>query len=373
MSDSRLWELLARKYNGEISDEEMLELEQLLKEQHHGIQLNELLTDLHEFPVKNMTTAFDETRSRVSIMHSLDNIRRLTDHLHNENDEDDFSSESTNRRFRTISKGIVLTLAGGLLIFLYFLQNSSNEGVVKKDTPQVNEVVTNGGSKSTVHLPDGSFVILNTGSRLVYNKDFGLESRDVYLTGEGFFDIARNEKIPLIVHAGNVDIKVKGTSFNVKAYSEDSLVEAALIHGSIEVFTHADPERKILLRPNEKIIIGKASVITSPRKGDKQIATKGEVFSLGKIVPNPLDSTISEIAWIKNKLAFYKEPFETLAKKMERWYNVSIEFNDAQLGQLTFTGSFEREDIVEALDALRQIAPFQYIIHNRTVTIGKSK
>jgi ferric-dicitrate binding protein FerR (iron transport regulator) len=371
MSDARLWELLARKYNGEISGEEMDELEQLLRQQQHGIQLNELLTDLHSLPIRNMTSAADEAKSREAIQKTLGNILSDTNYAAAEAEQEYLLKEDKRSFAGWLSAAIVA--ASVILLLFYFRQEKPGKTLVSKAAVPVNEVVTNGGSKSTVHLPDGSFVILNTGSRLVYNKDFGAETRDVYLTGEGFFDVAHNENIPLIVHAGNVDIKVKGTAFNVKAYTEDSIVEAALIRGSIEVFTQADPERKILLRPNEKIIIGKSSVISSVKKEDKQESNKEEVFSLGKLRPNPVDSTIAEIAWIENKLAFYKEPFETLAKKMERWYNVSIEFNDEKLNQLTFTGSFEKEDIVEALNALRQITPFQYSIRNRKVTISKNK
>jgi ferric-dicitrate binding protein FerR (iron transport regulator) len=371
MSDARLWELLARKYNGEISGEELDELEQLLRQQQHGIQLNELLTDLHSLPIRNMTSAADEAKSREAIQKALGSSTFNTTHATVEA-APEYSLKENKRSFAGwLSAAIVA--ASVILLLFYFRQEKPEKTLASKAAVPVNEVVTNGGSKSTVHLPDGSFVILNTGSRLVYNKDFGAETRDVYLTGEGFFDVAHNEKIPLVVHAGNIDIKVKGTAFNVRAYTEDSIVEAALIRGSIEVFTQADPERKILLRPNEKIIIGKSSVISSAKKENKQESNKEEVFSLGKLRPNPVDSTIAEIAWIENKLAFYKEPFETLAKKMERWYNVSIEFNDEKLNQLTFTGSFEKEDIVEALNALRQITPFQYSIRNRKVTISKNK
>ncbi len=175
-----------------------------------------------------------------------------------------------------------------------------------------------------------------------------------------------------MVHAGDIDIKVTGTAFNVRAYVEDSVVEAALIRGSIEVASKNDPERKILLRPNEKIIIGKRSTISSSPIDTPADNKKEEVFSLGKIKPNPADNSISEIAWIESKLAFYKEPFSSLAKKMERWYNVSISFEDKKLEEYTFTGSFEKEDIVEALNALRQVTPFEYSIENRSVTISKT-
>mgnify|MGYP002376929050 CR=1 FL=1 len=361
MPDSRIWELLARKYNNEISAEELSELGRLLQQPGAAHHLNELLADLQAIPLKKITSDADEAKSR--------NALRLLLNTGSETRKTIVAGEVRRKKryalWAAASLTIIIAAAG------FMLNNKQPETPL---TAPLNEVVTNGGSKSTVHLPDGSSVILNTGSKLSYNKDFAAGTREIYLSGEAFFDIAKNEKMPLVVHAGDVDILVKGTIFNVKAYAEDSTVEASLIQGVIEVFSKNDRERKIMLRPNEKIIIGKTSTISSSAEAEHStLLPKEAVFFLGKIKPNPVDSSISEIAWIQNKLAFYKEPFSSLAQKMERWYNVSIQFNDEHLKKFTFTGSFEKEDITEALNALREIAAFEYTIENRNVTIGKAK
>ncbi|MBX2921022.1 MAG: FecR family protein [Chitinophagaceae bacterium] len=369
MSVSRIWELLARKYNHEISDDELRELELLLQQQQDAFQLNELMAELHDLPLKKITSAADEIKSLEAIQLALqknterEEVQPLQDDLLPDNKE-------KKRWFKkwTMVGGIAAMIAVAIVWWLTPGAEKPNNQAVSS----VNEVVTNGGSKSTVHLPDGSSVIINTGSKLTYNKDFGVETREIFLKGEAFFEIAKNEQVPLVVHAGNVDIKVKGTIFNVKAYAEDSTVEASLIEGAIEVFSQKDPERKILMRPNEKIIIGKSATISSQEK-DTPSYREEEMISLGKIKPNPVDSSIAEIAWIENKLAFYKEPFSSLAKKMERWYNVSIDFRDSKMEGVTFTGSFEKEDIVEALNALRQSTPFHYTIENRNIIISRQK
>lgn len=363
MSDSRMWELLSRKYNNEISAEELLELARLLQQPGEALHLNELLADLQALPLQSLTTEADEAKSleALQLLIKVENtaaIFRSTMEL----------SKQAKRKKKLYFLGVAASLV--IITFAWFVLNTGRQAT-SLSVP-FNEVVTNGGSKSTIHLPDGSSVILNTGSKLSYNKDFGVGTREIYLSGEAFFDIAKNEKVPLTVHAGDVDINVKGTIFNVKAYQEDSIVEASLIRGAIEVFSKNDKERKILLRPNEKIVIGKAANVKSSEKNLPLPSKKEEVFVLGKIRTNPSDSSISEIAWIQNKLAFYKEPFSSLAQKMESWYNVSIQFNDQKLERVTFTGSFEKEDIIEALDALRQITPFEYRVENRNVIIGKA-
>ncbi len=363
MPGSRIWELLARKYNNEISAEELLELGRLLQQPGDAHHLNELLADLQAIPLKKITSDAHEAKSAdaLRLLLSIDGAPGKSGGI--------MAAGQIKRKWR-YALWVATSLV--ILVFAWFMLNNSLSETPL--APPLNEVVTNGGSKSTVYLPDGSSVILNTGSKLSYNKDFGAGTREIYLSGEAFFDIAKNEKIPLVVHAGEVDILVKGTIFNVKAYTEDSIVETSLIQGVIEVFSKNDRERKIMLRPNEKIIIGKTSAVSSSEEPKHTVQPSKEVvFFLGKIKPNPVDSSISEIAWIQNKLAFYKEPFSTLAQKMERWYNVSIQFSDERLKKFTFTGSFEKEDIIEALNALREIAAFEYTIENRNVIIGKTK
>ena len=369
MPASRIWELLLRKFNKEITEEELHELEELLQQYQGVSEINEILLNLHELPLEHITTEADAQKSREFIRLKLalqKKETKKTDSVVYDLEE----NTSLQKKQYSVTRWIA-GIAVALTAIILFTWPSKTD--ISSSAKQINEVVTTAGSKTTVRLPDGSSVILNSGSKLTYNKDFGITAREIYLKGEGYFDIAKNEHLPLTVHAGNVDIKVKGTVFNVKAYAEDSTVEASLITGIIEVSSKTNPERKILLRPTEKIMIGKYSTISSASP-NKPATPKGEeIIQLGKIKTNSFDSSINEIAWIQNKLVFTKETFLTLAQKMERWYNVSITFQETSLSALTFTGSLEKEDIVEALDALRESASFDYTIENRNVIIRKNK
>lgn len=369
MPASRIWELLLRKFNKEITEEELQELELLLQQHQDVSEINEILLNLHRLPLEHITTDADAQKSREAIKLKLSaqkkEVKKADSPIYDLED----SVSPKEKRHNRISW--VIGIAAAVAIILWFTWPYSNS--TQSSAMQINEVVTTAGSKTTVHLPDGSSVVLNSGSKLTYNKDFGVTAREIYLKGEGYFDIAKNEHLPLTVHAGSVDIKVKGTVFNVKAYAEDSTVEASLITGIIEVSSKADPERKILLRPKEKIMIGKYATISSSTTQKPVIRPGEDIITLEKIKTDTADSSINEIAWIQNKLVFVKEPFATLAQKMERWYNVSIHFQDKSLTSLTFTGSLEKEDIIEALDALRDIAAFDYTIENRNVIIKKNK
>ena len=119
----------------------------------------------------------------------------------------------------------------------------------------VNEINTAEGSRTHLTLPDGTKVWLNAGSHLSYGKTYNAATREVNLTGEAFFDVARNSQKPFLIHTARIDIQVLGTSFNVKSYPTDRTTEATLIRGSIEVSIKDRPSEKIILRPNEKLVI----------------------------------------------------------------------------------------------------------------------
>lgn len=366
MSSKRLWILLARKYNNELTPEEQEELEQLLRQHQETFELNESFSRLKELQVKTESMAAEEERSREAIAARLNlGSAPMTE------EEPSLTEPLPVRpgRYRPVllwaSAFAVLGVA--LLLWSVLQRNNDADGPLRQ-----NEVVTS-NSKSKVQLPDGSTVMLNRQSRLAYNKDFGVGSREISLSGEAYFDITRSESVPLVVTAGPVKIRVLGTAFNVRAYSADSAIETALIRGSIEVSSDDDPERTIRMRPNEKIVFSKGALPPSSSAdaiNAEDHRLKQSFVQMNRIQPNPTDSTINEIIWLQDKLVFKKEPFYSLAQKMERWYQVKIKFKDRICEQLTLTGSLEKENLTEALDALQKISPFNYKIDSGFVTIS---
>lgn len=370
---------MSRKYNNELTSEEQQELEQLLRDHRGVFELNETFSRLKDMPVQPLTTAADEERSRQAIAARLavpvESPGKDIPANFPGKDTVETPAQPSRSRKKLLSWtaaaacGFILTIAA---LWIYRLDTRRQSGPSAALVNQ-NEVATS-TSKSRVQLPDGSTVILNRQSKLVYNKDFGMSKREISLTGEAYFDIAKNEAIPLTVVAGPVKIKVMGTAFNVRAYTQDSIIETSLIRGSIEVSSSDDPERTIRMRPNEKIIFGRDNIPppSSPDAKNVQRHKPAQTFvQMNRIQPNPIDSTINEIVWVQDKLIFSKEPFYSLAQKMERWYQVRIRFQDKISQQLSLTGSLEKESLTEALDALQQLTPFNYHIDSGVVTISK--
>jgi transmembrane sensor len=360
MAINRIWELWVKKFNNKISSAEQDELESLLRQHQDVFEVNELLTGLKDLPLKPLTNIQDEEKSRTNISSTIG----ITEN----HSSDVIEPEPQPGRVLKYRKHIRAAAASLLIIgacWLYFKDRAGSSSTIS-----ANEFITSAGSKSTVNLPDGSVVVLNASSRLSYKKDFGISNREITLTGEAYFDVVKNQGLPMVVHTSAIDIWVKGTAFNVKSYPEDAAVETALIRGTIEVVPHNDPERKILLRPHEKITIGKKALIGAAIQ-NRPAADKEDTFSITQIKPGSLHNSYPELAWLNNNLVFQKEKFEILARRMERWYNVEIEFLNEDVKQLSFSGSLEKESLAEALEALRLSHPFNYVIEQRKVLIRK--
>lgn len=350
----RIWELLAKKFSQEISGEEMEELDELLKIHQQEFQQSEFLGAAFNLEIVT-------TEDPAAIEQSEQRLRRHLPELV-PGVEPPPPVKGIGKHLRRYSKMYVAATLNLAAITLLYL-------VISHDTASVlvNKINTERGAKTTVHLPDGSVVILNSGSRLSYDKDFGVKNRLINLEGEAYFDVKKNPSMPMIVSAGAVEVKVLGTTFNVKAYAEDSLVEASLFTGTIQLSTEKDPERVILLRPREKVIINqKQNLYTIPSTVKE---TRNETVSLQHMAFNRSDSSFDETAWLKNKMIFRAARFRDIANELQRKFNVDIYFSDTTFQDIRITVTFSEESIHEILSALQQTIPFHYTISGNKIYI----
>ena len=264
-----------------------------------------------------------------------------------------------------ISSLIIFLLGTGWLFQQYRL--SAGRGLQKTlPPPALNMIYSRLGSRTQVLLPDGTQVWLNSGSKITYDNNFSDQlEREVTLTGEAYFDVAHRNKQPFIIHTTQVDIKVLGTAFNVRAYPGDKAMETTLIRGSIEVSFRANPSRKIILKPYEKMTVFNNNYQMSSIREKKTIPDQTlpgpPEFSISHTRKDPLlDSGLVETSWMQGKLVFRKEDFGDLARQMERKYAVIFHFKDHGLEQEKFTGIFINETLEKALNALKIAKPFHY-------------
>ncbi len=188
---------------------------------------------------------------------------------------------------------------------------------------------TDRGENHEIVLPDGSTVWLNADSKLTWKSDFLGGSRDIHLVGEAFFDVVSDPGRPFIVHTGNMDVKVLGTQFNVRAYPEDHEPVTTLVTGSVEITGEA--QEKVTLRPMQTAVLD--------RSGERF-----EIFNITKDEAAP---------WREGKLVFRDTPLEQVIRDIERKYDVECHANALDMKDFLFTGTFDNLTIEEVLRVLK--------------------
>jgi transmembrane sensor len=364
-----IWNLVARKLAGEATPEELRDLDTLLRDN----------PDLH-YPLQTITDLWKHLGPQNS--HEIEQAEKAFNaHLNRMGELKIDVHPAPAKTAKTAKTAVAKTAATLLLAALgltwYYLRQPA---LAPAPAPapatanlaarpnEDNEIATANGSRTHLSLPDGTKVWLNAGSHLDYPKNFGAIRREVNLTGEAFFDVATDAGKPFVIHTTKIDILVLGTSFNVKSYPADKTTEATLVRGSIQVLIHNRPSEKIILKPNEKLVVSNDDNLITPSAAPRRHADPANTF-IGKPTFEEHTGAMIETSWVDNKLIFRDEPFSELAKEMERWYGVYIRFDNDALKDLQFTGIFQKETIIQALDALRLIAEFNYSIEGKQITI----
>lgn len=214
----------------------------------------------------------------------------------------------------------------------------------------LNTLETPRGGEYTLILSDGTRVFLNAETRLTFPEVFGEEKREVVLDGEAFFEVADSKTRAFIVKTADYEVMVYGTSFNVSAYPSDESSHTTLVQGSVGINTQAGT--KIQLIPGEQACYNKTTQSLKTRKVDTHIYT----------------------AWKEGKFVFDNEPLEDIMKKMERWYNVDISYQNEEIKQRHFTGSLGRyDDIDEILNIMSMTTQIEFKTEKNKIYVSRKE
>ncbi|MFV0607062.1 MAG: FecR family protein [Niabella sp.] len=272
-----------------------------------------------------------------------------------------------------------LVLANGDSIALEDLANKKNslfsissEGIIynARGIPVETHSIHNpaGSRPVKIILSDETSVMLNSASALTFQTRFSKEKREIKLVGEAYFDVAENKQKPFIIHTGKMDVRVLGTAFNVKSYPNDPAAQTTLFRGSVEVVARKQPDRKIVLRPNEKLVIVENTNTTDK---ERSVANK-DLFEISHIAANPpsKNEVSDEILWTKNKLSFDYMELREIVPMIERWYDVKIRVKNKALLAKRFSGNFEENSVEDVLKALQLVGNFSYTKNGNLITIN---
>lgn len=226
------------------------------------------------------------------------------------------------------------------------------------DLPVASTVHSGAEPRKTVMLADGSVLTMRNNSAISLSEGFSKTNRVLTLSGEAFFDVKHDPQHPFIVHTKDASIEVLGTVFNVSAYPENSYTETALFRGKVQVTSKEDPARKTVLMPSQKLVI---------QSGGKRDTS----FSIRSLAVDPVDHKAKEIAWVRSRLKIQDETLEKIAGRLQQWYGIPIIITDEEVKKYSYSGTFESETVIKALEALQLSYPFSFEVKQGRVVISK--
>ena len=239
----------------------------------------------------------------------------------------------------------VVVLAGMIACFSYW--QGKNEW---RDALGSIEVQAPLGSQTRICLPDGTWVVLNAGSRMVYGQDFGMDGREVFLEGEGYFEVAHNAESPFRVCSGNLQVRVLGTKFNFRDYPEDRNAVVSLVEGKVALGNKIRKEPEQFLMPDERIVLDKSD---------------------GRLEKERVEQIAADVDWRNGMLSFDEVLLSEVIKVLERSYDVQIELATDSLAAYRFYGNFScvEQSIKDVLEALAATGKVNYTLKGRNAVL----
>lgn len=226
-------------------------------------------------------------------------------------------------RIYSYAAAVLLPIVAGLIFFFSH-----------KESPTVEyaEIVVPYGQTDSIRLADNSLVWLNSGSRLIYPRSFDGDDRKVFLSGEGFFEVAKNPVKPFIVSAGDVNVRVLGTKFDFSSYENAENVYVSLVEGSVCFGANrGDSSSEMLMKPGE--------IVEYVRSSGEMRLSSGSASAMS--------------GWRDGGYYFENRTLQDIVSCLERSFNVDIKIGDMSIADVRYSLAFvNNESLDRMLDAI---------------------
>jgi ferric-dicitrate binding protein FerR (iron transport regulator) len=328
----KYWDLIAKYFANECIDKEIDVLNQWIEQStEHKNLFNEVKNDLK---IINKYKAME----RVNVDSAWDNLKSRI--------EADEQHEEKKRRILNFNRvlkyaAMILVIAG--LGFLFTKVYQENFGYYTFAEYTADNEISN-----EIVLPDGTKVYLNENSSLKYPDEFDGTQRKVKLTGEAFFDVAKNKEKPFIIDVKKAEIRVLGTSFNVRTNIDNSEVEVYVETGIVEISRKKSGENNILVDP-----------------GNVGIVTQSEIKKQKNLDPNIL-------AWKTKNIVFREEHLVNVFNTLSRVYHVDIHAEDEEILNYRLTSTFSKQDIESVMEVICATFNLKVDYQNNTIIVLKN-
>lgn len=350
MSDKQeIWPVIVRYLDGTMDDKDSQLLEEWLT------QNNENRRVLHS--VSQIWKA-SEDRSQDSLIQELnleEDWGRISDHISQTVEK---TKQARILKFKRLRKRRqvfsnlmkVAALVAVALVSGYLTLQYAPVQQEKVSEPVFNEIQTSAAERARVELGDGSKVTLNAASKLIMPESFSQHSREVELHGQAFFDIKSDKNRPFRIHSQSGVIEVVGTSFDVRSYQDEDVIEVVVREGTVEVSQESDPTQKMIVNKGYK-----GSILVNENK-------------LNLVWAEDLDTYF---AWMEGRLVFKEDPLAKVFRHLERIYDIEVVYrgSDRSVLEKEFSADLKTRSVREVMDVLKLTMEIDFEIEDDRVVI----
>jgi len=240
---------------------------------------------------------------------------------------------------------ILVAVMSGFLTLQYAPQSAEPYA-----EPVFNEIGTNAGEKANIELGDGTKVMLNAASKLVVPETFSSEKREVKLIGQAFFDVKSDRNRPFYIRTDNAVVEVLGTSFDVRAYEDEKDLQVAVREGTVEISKSDEPDNRIIINEGYKGTVSITDGLLSV-----------EMFQDHEFY----------FGWMEGRLIFKNTPIVDVFKQLERWYDVSVEYDasDEKLVNQKFTADLKTRSIREVFKVIQMSMNIEFTMEGDDIVV----
>jgi len=350
MSDKEeIWPVIVRYLDGIVDDSDSKKLEEWLAES------NENRRALHS--VSQIWKASEE-RSQNALIQELnleEDWEKISNHISKTDEKEKTKRVLKFKRLRKrqqffsnlmkVAALVLVAVASGYLTLQYAPVQQE-----KAYEPVFNEIQTSAAERASVELGDGSKVTLNAASKLIMPESFSQSSREVELHGQAFFDIKSDKNRPFRIQTRSGLIEVVGTSFDVRSYIDEEVIEVVVREGTVEVSQESDPSQKLIVNEGYK-----GSILVAENK-------------MKLVWTDDLDSYF---AWMDGRLVFKKDPLHKVFRHIERIYDIEIIYtgSDETILEKEFSADLKTRSVAEVMNVIQMAMDIEFEIEEDRVII----
>jgi transmembrane sensor len=336
---SRIEILFQQFIDGTCTQQEYHELMDLLRENQHEETVRHMLQQVYQSTARSLKS--------VTYVDNNGHLQRAETAVQEEASTGVVRTLRSRYRKMVMAAAVVLVLLTGAWLWS---QRQPADTVATVPVAGAIHKITQRGELKYLLLPDSTQVWLNVDSKLEFPETFAEGTREVYLSGEAFFDVKHAANHPFLIHTGNVITKVLGTSFNIKAYPGQPDVVVSVKRGKVEVSKHDKVLATLTMGQEVKVIM------------------KAQEATIGALKEN------SVATWTTGRLSYDSRPVSDILRDLERNYNVRIELTDSAAGEEIFTTSFRRDiGVEEALDIICKATDMELANENGKYIISRKQ